>query len=121
MEARHHKTKSTFGTNRYLTKTLTLLRGVRRGCPLSLILLNVALEPFVIELSVDSKFSRASDKSALTYADDVMVVVVELRRLFGISDWFSRRTYFKTNKDKSEISSQTLRSQNGPQNDFQMF
>lgn len=111
--------------NGYFTPAVRQERGIRQGDPLSPLLFDVALEPFLLSILQDTEFRgfRASDGSSsaavvsscvspptkcLAYADDVCVFLrdeLDLSRLQHHMARYAAVSNAKFNEDKSEAFS----------------
>ena len=57
--------------NGCLSLPITKERGVRQGCPLSALLLDVGLEPLLRQIQLQKKILSENDQNILAYADDI--------------------------------------------------
>ena len=89
------------GVNVFLSKEISLGRGIRQGCPLSALLFIVALEPLEI-LRRHQWYAHPMERRVIAYADDVNVFVHtnDINRLFHEIDKFCPGTQLKINRDK---------------------
>ena len=96
--------------NGKLSKEVELKRGLKQGCPLSMLLYAVIADPLARKIECDPiikpiKIGNIYVKTQ-QYADDMNILTTDtpsIRRTFMILDKFKRATGQKINKEKSKI------------------
>lgn len=94
--------------NGCMTKKIPLLSGVRQGCPLSMILFAISLEPFIqlIHFSLSGLNIFSEKLLCIAYADDVNIIIThesELKIIKNIIAIYERAANAKINQSKSNI------------------
>ena len=96
--------------NGFMSKCFNIERGVRQGCPLSMMLFVIFQEPLyrAIELSVKVKpiMSPCTPRKLLGYADDTSFIVSDetsIIECFEILNKFELASGIKLNKNKTKL------------------
>lgn len=104
---------SQISVNGFLSEKVSLLSGVKQGCPLSPILFICAIEPLLCAVRRDKVVegffvpgSKGKQIKTIAYMDDVTLIIKNsksLKRALRIVDWFCCGSGFKINLDKSGV------------------
>lgn len=103
---------SRFVVNRHLTKAVQVNCGVRQGCPLSILLYVLCIEPLAQILRRDQRIRGVGipgggglTAKCILYMDDVNVLCTDLlsvNRTLDLTDWFGRASGSKLNRNKTQ-------------------
>ena len=103
---------SKINLNRYLSNSIPVKRGIRQGCPLSMLLFIIAIEPLTRKILASANFKGISlGKTTLKvshFADDLTLFITHpssFSTLLEILNQFSLFSGLKINHDKTTIIS----------------
>ena len=107
IKAIYEKTTAVVEVNHHMTKSIEIKRGVRQGCPLSALLLILAIEPLLLYIENDTFINTNFVTKVSAYADDISCYVKSrsLEALFDRVKCFCDATQLSVNVDKTEILS----------------
>ena len=101
----YRRTSSFVEVNGYLSRSITIERGVRQGCPLSALLFILSIEPLLQQIQSSQFLKSFNNQRVSAYADDITCYIKQssLEGLFDLVADFCDATQLAVNKDKSEV------------------
>jgi hypothetical protein len=97
--------------NGNLTETIEIQRGIRQGCPLSMLLFVIIINPLLEQISKSKDINgfnlpNGNPIKVLAYADDITLILTnkqEIEEVYKIYEEYGKASGGKLNKEKTEI------------------
>ena len=97
--------------NGHITNKIKITRGIRQGCPLSMLLFTLAINPLLEEIDKEKDIKGPTlpnnkEIKLLAYADDVTIILTkehEIETVYKIYEMYGKKSGAKLNKEKTEI------------------